>query len=362
MYEYSGNLHCHSHYSDGFGSHNQIARAALSAGLDFVVVTDHNVYVKGMDGYRFLGDRRILLLTGEEIHDQGREPQKNHLLAYETGLELAPLAAQPQRLINAVTASGGLAFLAHPVDPPAPSANEPDLSWVDWNVKNYTGIEVWNYLSGFKAVIPTAFKKYLFAFFPALGIRGPLPESLALWDRLTAAGKQVVAIGNADAHEMPVKLGPFHFKLFQYESVFRAVNTHILTEEALSGNADHDRALIFDSIRRGHAFIGYDLPASTRGFQFSAFGDETAGIMGDSLMLGNGITLQIKLPRQAEIRLYRNGDLVQKWDHSETAHRTIRAAGVYRCEASLPYLGAARTWVLSNPIYIRECVDLPSSL
>jgi len=28
--------------------------------------------------------------------------------------------------------SGGLAFLAHPVDPPAPSFREPDISWEDW--------------------------------------------------------------------------------------------------------------------------------------------------------------------------------------------------------------------------------------
>jgi predicted metal-dependent phosphoesterase TrpH len=83
-HEYVGNLHTHTRYSDGHGSHEDIALAAIEAGLDFVIVTDHNVWVEGMDGYRYLDRQRVLLLTGEEIHDQAREPQKNHLLVYET--------------------------------------------------------------------------------------------------------------------------------------------------------------------------------------------------------------------------------------------------------------------------------------
>ena len=119
IYEYAGNLHIHSPYSDGFGSHDQIALAAINAGLDFVVVTDHNIWVDGLDGYRYSGDKRVLLLTGEEIHDQTRQPQKKHLLTYETHQELAPLAPEPQRLIDAVNKVGGLSFLAHPFDPAA---------------------------------------------------------------------------------------------------------------------------------------------------------------------------------------------------------------------------------------------------
>ncbi len=69
VYELVGNLHAHTVYSDGAGTHKDIARAALEAGLDFVVVTDHNVYVEGVDGYQYQGDQRVLILAGEEIHD-----------------------------------------------------------------------------------------------------------------------------------------------------------------------------------------------------------------------------------------------------------------------------------------------------
>ncbi|HQE98760.1 MAG TPA: PHP domain-containing protein, partial [Anaerolineae bacterium] len=73
--EYAGNLHIHSVYSDGSGRHAEIAEAAAAAGLNFVIVTDHNVRVEGLEGYY----GRVLLLIGEEAHNSRRRPQANHL-------------------------------------------------------------------------------------------------------------------------------------------------------------------------------------------------------------------------------------------------------------------------------------------
>ncbi|MBI4929007.1 MAG: PHP domain-containing protein, partial [Anaerolineae bacterium] len=60
------NLHMHTTYSDGSGSHSTIAAAAMQSGLDAVIVTDHNVLVKGVEGYRQDGQRRLMLFIGEE--------------------------------------------------------------------------------------------------------------------------------------------------------------------------------------------------------------------------------------------------------------------------------------------------------
>jgi predicted metal-dependent phosphoesterase TrpH len=51
MHEIVVNLHMHTPFSDGHGTHAEIARAAMSAGLDAVIVTDHNVWVNGVQGY-----------------------------------------------------------------------------------------------------------------------------------------------------------------------------------------------------------------------------------------------------------------------------------------------------------------------
>ena len=93
MHEYVINLHMHTRYSDGHGSHQDISLAARQAGIDAVIVTDHNVLVKGIDGYyEEPGDdeeNKVLMLVGQEVHDQARQTQKNHLLILGAGRELA---------------------------------------------------------------------------------------------------------------------------------------------------------------------------------------------------------------------------------------------------------------------------------
>ena len=89
MPEISLNLHLHSCFSDGSGTHQDISDAALATDLDGVIVTDHNILVKDQEGYYAKGDKKVLLLVGEEIHDQNRNPQKNHLLVFGVDQELA---------------------------------------------------------------------------------------------------------------------------------------------------------------------------------------------------------------------------------------------------------------------------------
>ncbi|HMT20380.1 MAG TPA: hypothetical protein PKE20_03905 [Promineifilum sp.] len=47
-HHYSGNMHIHTRYSDGEKWHADVAHDAIAAGLDFIIVTDHNVYVTGV--------------------------------------------------------------------------------------------------------------------------------------------------------------------------------------------------------------------------------------------------------------------------------------------------------------------------
>lgn len=351
-YEYTGNLHLHSLYSDGYGTHNEIAKKALEAGLDFVVVTDHNVLVKGVDGYRHAGDQRVLLLAGEEIHDQNREPQKNHLLAYESAEELAHLAPDPQNLIDAIRKREGLAFLAHPVDPPAPVVDQPDLSWVDWNVEGYTGLEIWNYMTEFKSHLHSIPRALYYAYNPAQSGVGPFQETLRLWDRLLSQGRRVVAIGGSDAHATPVQWGPLKRVILPYEFLFRTVNTHVLTSAPLTGDFASDRRLLFHSIGQGRCFVGYDMPAPTHGFRFSGQGNGENVDMGGRIRAEFGITLQALLPQPAELRLFKNGELIRRWRDAKTGVLTVTDPGAYRVEAYIDFKGKQRGWIFSNPIYV----------
>lgn len=353
-YEYVANLHAHSVYSDGEGVHDEIARAAILAGLDLVAVTDHNVLVEGLDGYRYLNGRRVLLVTAEEIHDQLREPQKNHLLVFEAHQELAALAPHPQRLLNAVNHAGGMAFIAHPVDPASTAFRQPDLSWVDWDVDGYAGIEIWNFGSEFKSHLSSLPAGLFYAFSLDRSGVGPFRESLALWDRLLGEGRHVVGFAGADAHGAHVDLGPLHTQILPYEFLYRAVNMHLLTEKPLQGDAEIDRRLLFDSLRRGRSFVGYDLASPTRGFRFAAAGDAGEATMGESIRARFGVTLQARLPQRAEVRLVRHGALVRQWAWTDAAVCTVTEPGAYRLEAYLPFKGRRRGWIFSNPIYITD--------
>ncbi|MBN1667203.1 MAG: PHP domain-containing protein [Anaerolineales bacterium] len=354
MHEYLVNLHMHTPYSDGHGSHAEIAQAALKAGLDVVIVTDHNVWVNGPeDYYQDEDERRVLLLVGEEVHDQARAPQKNHMLIFGADQELAPMARDPQRLIEAARQAGGLTFLAHPHDPESPTFGEANLSWVSWEVHGYTGIELWNAMSEFKSLLSGRPAAIYYAFNPQRVAHGPFSEVLAKWDELLTSGQRVVAVGGSDAHALRASMGPLKRTLFPYEFHFQAINTHILTPEPFNGDVNHDRALVYAALKQGHAFVGYDLPAPTRGFTFKAQGFNSLAWMGDEVSANQGVTLQIRLPQRAETSLIHNGQTIKTWTDRELCTYTTTTPGAYRVEVKIEYLGKQRGWIYSNPIYVR---------
>ncbi len=271
MQELIINLHMHTTYSDGSGTHADLGKAALETGVDVLIVTDHNTLVKDMDAYYRDGKKCALVLVGEEIHDQDRDPQKNHLLVFNAGQDLSTYADDPQALINAVQRAGGLSFLAHPVESAMPAFGETDISWESWDVTGFTGLELWNGFSEFKTVAKGKLGAIFYAFFPQTYPHGPLVRTLNIWDGLLANGGRIVAIGGSDAHALHLSLGPIRKVIFPYEFHFSCVNTHTFVPVKLTGDLVTDRKMIFDAFAKGHCFVGYDLPAHTRLSFFSAW-------------------------------------------------------------------------------------------
>jgi hypothetical protein len=201
--------------------------------------------------------------------------------------------------------------------------------------------------------VPTILHGAFYAFFPALVAHQPISATIAKWDELLAQGQRVVAIGGSDAHALHLNLGPISRVIYPYEFHFRAVNTHVLLAEPLSGDVHTDRKLIYDALGQGHCFIGYDLPAPTRGFTFTAQGLEKNAIMGDELPAKNGVTLQVKLPSPAEMRLLKDGQVIQTWKNKLSGAHITTEPGVFRVEVYRRHLGKLRGWIYSNPIYVR---------
>ena len=349
IYEYAGNMHVHTPYSDGTGMHEEIAAAAAKAGLDFVICTDHNVYVSGVQGYY----DDVLLLVGEELHDVRRHPQGDHLLAFGVETDLAPLASSAQAVIDQATEAGGVCFLAHPFERGSPLGRELDaIEWHSWEVEGYAGIELWNYMSEFKGLLRGKLWAIFYAHYPGIGIRGPYHATLEKWDALLAEGRRVTAIGGADAHGKTYTMGPFTKQLFPYDFLFRCVNTHLLTDVPMDGDLDHDKALIYEALRAGRTWVGYDLAGSTSGFRFRATSMDHGAVIGEQLVRKGAADFEVETPEPGDIRLLRDGEVVAR-SRGQRLRHTTALPGVYRVEVYRRYLMEPRGWIFSSPIYVK---------
>lgn len=351
MKELICNLHIHSTYSDGSGDYRSIARAALSTEVDVIILTDHNVLVKGLEGYYEGNNRQVLVLTGEEVHDQNRVPQKNHTLVFGAEKEMAGYASDPQILINEVNKAGGISFLAHPYEFDLPMIHEPDISWVSWEVEGFTGLELWNGLSEFKTVTRSLKDGLKYLFMPELMAHAPLPAAINKWDELLCSGRKVNVVGGADAHAIKFQKAILKRTVFPYEFHFSAINNHLLVEDSLTGDLEYDKAMVYQALRSGSSFIGYDLPASTRGFRFIIENNTGVFQPGDTFELDSGATVKVNTPEFANIHLIHNGKVIYEQTKANRMIYTLSQPGYYRVECSIPFINKERGWIYTNPVY-----------
>ena len=333
--EYRGAIHIHSTYSDGGGSVSEIIEAAQRAGIDFVVITDHNTLdAKADEGWH--GD--ALVLVGQEAAHFRR-----HCIAL--GIDRPIRRDQSmQAILDEAASQGGLSFVVHPHGRYRPLFKLRSFEWESWEVNGYTGIEIWSYM--FDWIKDFRWQKWRkFWKEPDAQISGPFPKTLMKWDELCQS-RRVVGIGGLDAHARRFVFGKI--EVFPYEEMFRKLTTHILVREAFSGKAEEDTHLVLEALAAGRCFIGYDLLGPTDGFRFDLVGDRHVGTMGEEVSWREGFRVEVHVPEPAHIRVLRNGRTVKRVRGSQCVLR-LDAPGVYRTEVRLD----ERPWIYSNPIYVR---------
>jgi hypothetical protein len=263
------------------------------------------------------------------------------------------LASDTQKLVDEANRRGGCCYLAHPFERGSPIAPELyPIDWTEWDVNGYAGIELWNTMSEFKSLLRNKLWAVFYAYFPGSGIRGPFQHTLRKWDELLATGASVSVIGAADAHGHTYSLGPLSRVVFPYSYLFRCVNTHVLTDRPLNGDLVHDKALIYDALRAGRTWVGYDLPASTAGFRFRARSVASEARMGENLTRTGATVFEVQAPHDADIRLICNGAVVARSRRRKLEYTTAQA-GAYRVEVFRRYWLGRRGWIFSSPIYVK---------
>jgi hypothetical protein len=340
-------VHVHSTYSDGTGTVPEIAAAAARNGVDVVLLTDHDTLAARRRGEeRWHGS--VLLLVGEEVSPLKRD----HYLAFgverevdrrQTGVEICA----------AVAAQGGFGFAAHPFSSGSEIFKRPAaMPWTDIEHEGLEGIEVWSYVTDSAEAIRSIPDIARFIGRPERFVDHPPESNLAEWDRL-GARRKLVGIAGIDAHQIGVRVGNrVPLRLMSYARSFRHLHTHVLCEEPPNGDLEHDRDQVYSVLRAGRCYMAVDSLAPARGFQFQA---ETA--TGEPLPMGSEtpaapVTFRAHTPRPAALRLLRNGKELKSAQAAEL-EATAEEPGVYRVEARLKAYGKERTWILSNPIYLR---------
>lgn len=346
FYEYKGNIHIHTTYSDGTGSIEDVVKAGQRAGLDYVIITDHNTLQGLREGKEGWYDN-ILVVIGVELNTDN-----HHYLALGIKKEIEDFSQTPQKTIDEVNKQGGLGFIAHPFEKGSKLVfGGRAFTWNDWNVKGFTGLSIWNYCSSWRDAI-TSIPKALYKYYiDRNGGLGPDPLALKKWDELNAV-RRTVGIGASDAHAFQTRYGFLKATIFPYEYLFKTVNTHLLLPEPLKGDLYRDKALVYRALKKGSCFVGFDLYHDSRGFRFWAAKGQQNYNMGDCVDISSDTVLKVKLPRMGIIKLIKNGKTLIKKKTVSLKHKP-ETRGFYRVEAyTKGFTGRCFPWIFSNPIYV----------
>jgi hypothetical protein len=338
-------VHLHSTYSDGTGTVGQIAKAARRSGVDVVLLTDHDTLEardRGEEGWH----GPVLVLVGEEVSPRGG----NHYLAFGIDRAIDHRGLSPAEICQAVRDAGGFGFAAHPLSrgserfKRATGMPFADLDCLD-------GLELWSFVTDTAERLPSVRAGLRFVVAPSRVLDHPPAENLREWDRLCSTHR-VVALGGLDAHQVGIRIGPFvPLRLMSYRRSFRQLRTHVLADGPLTGDLDADREHVYSALRRGRCYLAVDALAPARGFSFHAEGPHGRLEMGDEGPAGEW-SLRARLPSPARLRLLRGGTEIATLE-GEVLDRRVEEPGVYRVEALRKAHGRERTWVISNPIYLR---------
>jgi hypothetical protein len=350
FHDLAGVIHVHSLYSDGTGTVPEIAAAAAANGLDYVLLTDHDTLLAkrcGEEGWH----GSVLVLVGEEVSPL----RENHYLAFGLDRPIEHSGLGPAEIVARVNEAGGFGFLSHPFSKGSERFRRGagGMPWRQLEVDGYAGVELWSFVTDSGERLRSIPDLLRFILTPGRFVDHPPPANLETWDRLCAR-RCCVALGGIDAHQLGLRIGNrVPLRLMAYKRSFRYLRTHLLVERPLERSLEPDRDALYAALRAGRAYIAMDALAPARGFRFWSEGEPRLE-MGDEGPAGEGDrSLVARLPRPARLRLLRDGRETASVDGADALEHRVEGPGVYRVEAYLRAYGRERTWIISNPIYVR---------
>jgi len=317
--ELRGAWHVHTTRSDGRGDLAEVVAAARAAGLQFVVVADHNVLTPQDAGWH----DGVLVIPGTEI-----SAPYGHVVGLGLPRELSREERQKDAL-GAVSSLGGQAVLAHPFHPGRP--------FTRWTRDDWAGLEVvsndsfwglvqrdhaWWRAGASLLVLPWDPGRAMLAFY-----QDPVRE-LARFDAASAR-RDVAFVCASDAHGWPT-----------YGAAFEAFSMHVPVTPTGEGAAD--ASAVARALLDGSAWCVLDARGPASGIRLSV----APG--------GERIELKATVPPKARVawHLFRDGAPVGTLS-------VVPGGWAWACGRPCP-AGAWRVegrkdgqpWIFTNPVRI----------
>ncbi|MFP2930223.1 PHP domain-containing protein [Pyxidicoccus sp. 3LG] len=330
-----GAYHVHTTRSDGRGTPLEVVRAAKAAGLDFVVITDHNDFTLPAPTW----EEGVLLVPGVEI-----STSSGHLVAFgmERPLEGMRQWMPPGDAVKAVAAAGGMSVLAHPVQQRNP--------WKDAeSAREVPGFELYSADTFFRQAVRSPVSRLL----PSVGaymgkpVHGvmllvtPEPEPGERFLELSRERPRVAFCAH-DAHGLP-----------SYEAVFESMAMYLPPELApspLPKDAREAAAQVSKALRSGRAVCAFRALGEPAGFALE-------GVDPERREARVGDVLRVVLPGKPEEDSVR----VEVWGEGrlQPDGRSVELTGegVVRVEVWVRgagrFFGAEwRPWIVPSPVRV----------
>jgi hypothetical protein len=317
---YRGDLHCHTHHSDGTAGVEALIAAAQAQGLDFLAVTEHNTVSHLPDLMRH-APPDLLLIPGIEI-----TTYRGHanLWGVRGWHEFRATNDRAMRQIRERARARGHLF----------SVNHPKPGGPPWAFND--------------TFAPDAVEGWQAPWFLGNSL------SLAFWEGLLRQGQRPTLVGGSDKHQ-----GPFSGHLSAYE---------VGTPTTWIHAARLSESGILDGIRAGRVYVSRDPSGPRLSLTARAAGHEAS--MGEVLEVRREeeITFHCQVcdaPLSCLLRIVgRRGEMARvriagsAWDHTWTERATedgyTRVEVIESPDAPLEGDPAAlMAYALSNPIYLR---------
>lgn len=349
--EYKGVMHVHTFLGGhSTGTFEELIAGANANDLDFVVMTEHydsnydtsaltlngtygkTLFINGQEVDTNDGGRFLLLPGSAESPSFNQLDSKTFLDKVHSEGRIA-INNYPERNRSGIAGFDGIeAYSLH-------------INLKQSNIFTMVGDVLWSFGSYPEATIATYLR--------------PNRQYLETYDRIASEQRLLLTAG-ADAHSnkgyylIADDEGNKHlgFKLDPYETVFRIVRMHVLLESG----TPLTRESVIEALRRGRAFVGFDVLGDSSGFRFWAENGTETRIMGDEIASGPGLRLSATTPGTSRIVVLRNGAKIAEFPDVTEISLNVTEPGTYRVEAYLDQLGGPfdqAPWIMSNPIYVR---------